>query len=114
MGQVNSLLGPLIGTRLSAVDPLVANSWLIGLVALVGALGWTAAPHVPRLLLLLAGLSLWYGGHATPFGPIAFGCVFVSLWLLGAAHPAPQQIARPLTQHGLPKNEVHADVRQLA
>jgi hypothetical protein len=93
--QLEALLsGPLIGTRWSLVDLLVATSWLVGLWAAVGALASARRSAVVRGLLAVSGLALWYGGHAIPFGPIAFASVFVARLVDASAGPSWAPVAR--------------------
>jgi hypothetical protein len=93
--QLQALLsGPLIGTRWSLLDLLVASSWLVGLWAAACALASARRSVVACGLLAASGLALWYGGHATPFGPIAFGSTFVARLVDASAGPSWAPVAR--------------------
>jgi hypothetical protein len=73
------LSGPLIGTHVSVVDLVVGSAWLIGLWSAAWALGCVTRSVLVLALLVTSGLLLSYGGHAAPFGPLAFGCLFLAL-----------------------------------
>lgn len=73
--------GPVIGTRVSVVDFAVANAWLVGLFAAAIAFA-QAYPgrYLTCALLAVAGLAMWFGGHAAPFGPIAMARTFLAVF----------------------------------
>jgi len=76
-----------------AIDP-VAGGTFPSLLPMLGTLGWLAgglgaayalykegSPRPPLIFLALSSLIL-IAGHPRPFGPLAFGCLFVAtLWL---------------------------------
>ena len=79
-GAIQSLWAdPIVGgSGFVLIGTIGTLGWVVGLVGAAAALRGAGRPWLITALLGMSGVLL-LGGHAPPFGPLAFGCLFLAV-----------------------------------